>query len=36
MCVIQVGIRTKLTYKIERLFAIESIKESLNAKMSCP
>ena len=36
MCAIQVGIRTKLTYEIERLFAIESIQESLNAKMSCP
>ena len=30
------GSRTELTYEIERLFAIESIKESLNAKMSCP
>ena len=36
MCVIQVGVRTKLTYEIERLIATERIKESLNAKMSCP
>ena len=36
MCVIQVGVRTKFTYEIERLIAAARIKESLNAKMSCP
>ena len=36
MCVIQVGVRTKLTYDIERLIATERIKQSMNAKMSCP
>ena len=36
MCVIQVGVRTKLTYEIEILIAAERIKEALNAKMSCP
>ena len=36
MCAIQVGIWTKSTYEIERLFAIKSILESLNAKMSGP
>ena len=35
MYVIQVGVRTKLTYEIERSIATERIKESLNAKMSC-
>ena len=32
---IQEGVRTKLTYEIERLIAAARIKESLNAKMSC-
>ena len=36
MCVIQVSVRTKLTYEIERLITTERIKKSLNAKMSCP
>ena len=36
MCVIQLGDRTKFTYEIEGLFATERIKNSLNAKMSCP
>ena len=34
MCMIQVGVRTNLTYEKEGLFATESIKESLNAKIS--
>ena len=36
MYVIQVGVRTRFMYEIKRLFATESFKECLNAKMSRP
>ena len=36
MCVIQVGVKTRLTKEIEGFYATGRIKESFNAKMSCP
>ena len=36
MCVMQMGVKTRLTNEIEGLFATERTQESLNAKMSCP
>ena len=36
MCVMQVGVKTRLTNEIEGLFATERTWESVNAKISCP